>query len=150
MTKLVTFQDAKGTRLGAVLDDGRVLDVAAAGGPADMLSLIEGGAAALSSVKAKAANPPSGAVLAAGSVKLLAPIPRPRRNVFCVGRVANPVKGIPIDPGIVPLVQHAERGDIRQGRFCDERIVCFVLNRKGEGAGLERVFHPLLMGSFTC
>src|SRR5689334_9924843 len=86
MTKLVTFQDQKGSRLGAVLEDGRVLDAAAAGGPADMLALIEGGAAALGQVKAKAANPPAGAVLAASGVKLLAPIPRPRRNVFCVGR----------------------------------------------------------------
>ncbi len=92
MTKLATFTDAKGPRLGAVLEGGRVLDLTAAASGAlagrtqDMLALIEGGPAALAAVKALAANPPAGAVLEAGAVKLLAPIPRPRRNVFCVGR----------------------------------------------------------------
>jgi 2-keto-4-pentenoate hydratase/2-oxohepta-3-ene-1,7-dioic acid hydratase in catechol pathway len=92
MTKLVTFSasggsDARGARLGAVLEGGRVLDLAAAGAPAaDMLGLIEAGPEALAAVQALAANPPAGAVLEAGTVRLLAPIPRPRRNVFCVGR----------------------------------------------------------------
>lgn len=86
MTKLVTFSDAKGARLGCVLEDGRVLDVAAAGGPASMAALIEGGAAAIAKVKALAAAPATAAVLPAAAVKLLAPIPRPARNVFCVGR----------------------------------------------------------------
>ena len=86
MTKLVTFSDARGARLGAVLDDGRVLDLAATGGPADMLSLIEAGAAGLAAARAKIAAPAANAVLPAASISLLAPIPRPRRNVFCVGR----------------------------------------------------------------
>ncbi len=87
MTKLATFSDAKGPRLGAVLEDGRILDLAAAGGlPADMLALIEAGPGALAAARALAAAPPPAAVLPAGSYKLLAPIPRPRRNVFCVGR----------------------------------------------------------------
>ena len=51
-----------------------------------MLALIEGGAAALAAVKALAAAPPAAAILPAGGWTLLAPIPRPRRNVFCVGR----------------------------------------------------------------
>jgi 2-keto-4-pentenoate hydratase/2-oxohepta-3-ene-1,7-dioic acid hydratase in catechol pathway len=91
-TKLVTFADAKGQRAGALLDDGRVLDLAAvsigtlAGQAADMLSLIEAGPAVLSAVRALAAEPPPNAVLDAGAARLLAPIPRPRRNVFCVGR----------------------------------------------------------------
>ncbi|MBX6746921.1 MAG: fumarylacetoacetate hydrolase family protein [Acetobacteraceae bacterium] len=92
MTKLATFTDAKGPRVGAVLEGGRVLDLTAAASGAlagrtqDMLALIEGGPAALAAVKALAANPPAAAVREAGTVKLLAPIPRPRRNVFCVGR----------------------------------------------------------------
>lgn len=87
MTKLATFSDAKGPRLGAVLEDGRILDLAAAGGlPTDMLALIEAGPGALAAARALAAAPPPAAVLPAGSYKLLAPIPRPRRNVFCVGR----------------------------------------------------------------
>ena len=84
MTKLVTFSDAKGARLGAVLDNGDVLDLAATGGPADMLSLIAGGPAALAAARSKIAAATAG--LPAASVKLLAPIPRPSRNVFCVGR----------------------------------------------------------------
>jgi 2-keto-4-pentenoate hydratase/2-oxohepta-3-ene-1,7-dioic acid hydratase in catechol pathway len=91
MTKLVTFTDAKGPRVGAMLEGGRVLDLAAASGAlggraTDMLALIEGGPAVLAAVKALAANPPAAAVLQAGSVTLMAPIPKPRRNVFCVGR----------------------------------------------------------------
>jgi 2-keto-4-pentenoate hydratase/2-oxohepta-3-ene-1,7-dioic acid hydratase in catechol pathway len=91
-TKLVTFADAKGQRAGALLDDGRVLDLSAvstgalSGQAADMLSLIEAGPAILATVRALAADPPPAAVLDAGAARLLAPIPRPRRNVFCVGR----------------------------------------------------------------
>ena len=93
MTKLATFTDAKGPRVGAVLPDGGMLDLSAvapggalAGRTQDMLALIEGGAAALAAVQALAANPPAAAILPAGGWTLLAPIPRPRRNVFCVGR----------------------------------------------------------------
>jgi len=87
MTKLATFTDAKGTRIGAVLDDGRMLDLAAAGIPqTDMLALIEAGPAAMAAVLEAIAAGPAAATLPAGSVKLEAPIPRPRRNVFCVGR----------------------------------------------------------------
>ncbi|HYI84124.1 MAG TPA: fumarylacetoacetate hydrolase family protein [Acetobacteraceae bacterium] len=92
-TKLITFADGKGgPRPGAMLNDGRVLDLAmAASGTfaaqaADMLALIEAGPAVLTAVRALAADPPPGSVLEAGATRLLAPIPRPRRNVFCVGR----------------------------------------------------------------
>jgi 2-keto-4-pentenoate hydratase/2-oxohepta-3-ene-1,7-dioic acid hydratase in catechol pathway len=91
-TKLVTFADGKGQRAGALLDGGRVLDLGSAvlgplaGQAGDMLSLIEAGPAALAAVRALAAEPPPAPVLDAGAVRLLAPIPRPRRNVFCVGR----------------------------------------------------------------
>ncbi len=96
MTKLATFIDAggtdakgtgtKGSRLGCVLDDGRMLDLATACGTQDMLALIEGGPSALAAIRALAAAPPANAILPAGAFTLLAPIPRPRRNVFCVGR----------------------------------------------------------------
>jgi 2-keto-4-pentenoate hydratase/2-oxohepta-3-ene-1,7-dioic acid hydratase in catechol pathway len=92
-TRLVTFDDGQGPRAGALLDGGRrVLDLAAApsgplaGRAPDMLSLIEAGPAALAAVRALAADPPPAAVLDTAAVRLLAPIPRPRRNVFCVGR----------------------------------------------------------------
>ena len=88
MTKLATFSDARGTRVGAVLEDGGIVDLVAAGiaAAADMTGLIEAGPAALAAVQGAAARPPAGAVLAKGAATLLAPIPRPRRNVFCVGR----------------------------------------------------------------
>jgi 2-keto-4-pentenoate hydratase/2-oxohepta-3-ene-1,7-dioic acid hydratase in catechol pathway len=91
-TKLVTFADGKGQRAGALLDGGRVLDLGSAvlgplaGQAGDMRSLIEAGPAVLAAVRALAAEPPPAAVLDTGAVRLLAPIPRPRRNVFCVGR----------------------------------------------------------------
>lgn len=85
--KLITFADAAGSRAGVLLDGGRVLDLGPAMPPArDMLALIDAGPAALAEIRALAANPPPAAVLALASVALQAPIPRPRRNVFCVGR----------------------------------------------------------------
>lgn len=86
MTRLATFADASGPRLGCVLDDGRMLDLARASGTQDMLALIEGGPSALAAVRALAAAPPEASIIAAGAYTLLAPIPRPHRNVFCVGR----------------------------------------------------------------
>jgi len=52
----------------------------------DMISIIEAGAPMLAAIRALAAAPPANAVLALESVALQAPIPKPRRNVFCVGR----------------------------------------------------------------
>lgn len=76
--RLVTFTDSKGTRAGALTAGDMVVDLGT-----DMLSLIEGGAAALAQARAKAA---AGGGVPLASVALEAPIPRPRRNVFCVGR----------------------------------------------------------------
>ncbi len=91
--KLITFSDRKGARVGALIGEDKVLDLAAAwsGGTLapraqDMIALIEGGPPALAAAKALAANPPTAALLDRSAVTLLAPIPRPRRNVFCVGR----------------------------------------------------------------
>jgi 2-keto-4-pentenoate hydratase/2-oxohepta-3-ene-1,7-dioic acid hydratase in catechol pathway len=92
--RLVTHSKAGAACLGIVVGD-RVLDVADAaarfgqgGAATSLLALIEGGAAALTAVR----NLPE---LAAGvadlwtpldTAELLAPIPRPAKNVFCVGR----------------------------------------------------------------
>jgi 2-keto-4-pentenoate hydratase/2-oxohepta-3-ene-1,7-dioic acid hydratase in catechol pathway len=84
---LITFADAAGSRAGVLLSGGRVLDLAIAMPPArDMLAVIDGGAAMLAAIRALAANPPANALLALDRVALQAPIPKPRRNVFCVGR----------------------------------------------------------------
>ncbi|MBB3897054.1 fumarylacetoacetate hydrolase family protein [Roseococcus suduntuyensis] len=74
-------------RAGALLNDGEVLDFAAAGLPyAEMTQVIEGGAEALSAIRAAMAAPAATARLPLSEVTLCAPIPRPARNVFCVGR----------------------------------------------------------------
>lgn len=84
---LITFADAAGSRAGVLLSGGRVLDLAVAMPPArDMLAVIDGGAAMLAAIRALATNPPANALLALANVALQAPIPKPRRNVFCVGR----------------------------------------------------------------
>jgi 2-keto-4-pentenoate hydratase/2-oxohepta-3-ene-1,7-dioic acid hydratase in catechol pathway len=70
-------------RLGAV-HGGRVLDLSANGGPASLLALIQAGpalwqrAAALVEAAGNAGHPIDG-------VRLHAPIPRPLKNVFCLG-----------------------------------------------------------------
>jgi 2-keto-4-pentenoate hydratase/2-oxohepta-3-ene-1,7-dioic acid hydratase in catechol pathway len=84
---LITFADAAGSRAGVLLAGGRVLDLAVAMPPArDMISIIEAGAPMLAAIRALAAAPPANALVALESVALQAPIPKPRRNVFCVGR----------------------------------------------------------------
>jgi 2-keto-4-pentenoate hydratase/2-oxohepta-3-ene-1,7-dioic acid hydratase in catechol pathway len=93
--RLLTFKPKRGgePRLGVLLADERVLDVGEAARRArqrlpfdagDMLSLIASGRVGLAALRklarARAAKGP-----ALDSLRLLAPIPRPRKNVFCVG-----------------------------------------------------------------
>ncbi|MBW8268344.1 fumarylacetoacetate hydrolase family protein [Caldovatus sp. SYSU G05006] len=51
-----------------------------------MLALIEAGSPALAAARALLAEAPAAFLLDRAAVTLRAPIPRPRRNVFCVGR----------------------------------------------------------------
>jgi len=80
--KLVTYAPLpSGTpRPGILLDDKTLVE---ATGFATMLDIIRGGAAAMAKLKELAAKP--GAKVNLADVKLLAPIPRPTKNVFCVG-----------------------------------------------------------------
>jgi len=83
--RLVTFQADGAPRLGAVVDD-RVVDLARASGgrlPDSMLAFIEAGDSALSAALEAVARNGEGVEL--GRATLLAPIPRPRKNVFCLG-----------------------------------------------------------------
>jgi 2-keto-4-pentenoate hydratase/2-oxohepta-3-ene-1,7-dioic acid hydratase in catechol pathway len=92
--KLVTFtrpEDA-GPRIGVLVDATTVLDVLDAGrarggplpfDPRDMVSLIAAGEASLAALRALSSY--EAGRLPLSRVKLLAPIPRPRKNVFCVG-----------------------------------------------------------------
>jgi 2-keto-4-pentenoate hydratase/2-oxohepta-3-ene-1,7-dioic acid hydratase in catechol pathway len=85
--RLVTFQDGSGARIGAMIGDDQILDLAAAAGvPSTMLEFIDAGPEALAKAQA-AVDAPAGStsLIARSSVKLLAPIPRPRKNVFALG-----------------------------------------------------------------
>lgn len=92
--RLATFRDEAGTRIGVVRGQ-RIVDLARAALLAgeepppelrDMQALIEGGATALRRVHALVDGTPAEAGLPLDGVELLAPIPRPRKNVFCLGR----------------------------------------------------------------
>ena len=79
--KFITFSRGGVQAPGAWLGDGRVVDLSSVA--PTLVALIEGGPEALAAAGRLAAAGPS---LAASEVELLAPIPRPRKNVFCVGR----------------------------------------------------------------
>lgn len=80
--KLVTFQNAQGTHIGAVQGATVIpLDEIAP----DMLGLIELGTEGLTRARALAERGANAHAQTLDSVKLLAPIPRPRQNVICVG-----------------------------------------------------------------
>jgi len=93
--RLLSFRPKRGgaPRVGVLLGDGRVLAVGDAARRArqrlpfdagDMLSLIASGRAGLAALR-RLTKGYAGKGLALASLKLLAPIPRPRKNVFCVG-----------------------------------------------------------------
>lgn len=88
--KFVTFVPKKGAapRVGVVREANQVVDLTLGAGrapfdPHDMISLIASGAKGLAWAKQAAAKAKKTLPLA--KVRLLAPIPRPRKNVFCVG-----------------------------------------------------------------
>lgn len=93
--RVATFELGGNQRLGVVRGE-RIVDVArvselrgeddARGAAAGMLALIAGGAWALEHVATLADDAPEEAALPLETVTLLAPIPRLRKNVFCLGR----------------------------------------------------------------
>src|SRR5690606_39145416 len=74
----------------AVVKGQHVLDVTALAAGADwsvsVLALIEGGPEALERLRSIVCSAPVGAWQPADSVRFAAPIPRPPKNVFCVGK----------------------------------------------------------------
>ena len=85
--RLITYEDATGRHLGAVVGD-QVVDLPAASGgavPNDMIELIELGEAGLARARQAVEGAGGAHQQPISQVKLLAPIPRPRKNVFCVG-----------------------------------------------------------------
>ncbi|HKW20588.1 MAG TPA: fumarylacetoacetate hydrolase family protein, partial [Ktedonobacterales bacterium] len=93
--RVATFRSGGDERLGVVRDE-EIVDVALAaarlgvgdlaGAASGMLALIAGGDEALRALADVVARAPGESILPLTSVELLAPIPRPRKNVFCVGR----------------------------------------------------------------
>lgn len=93
--KFFSYEHATGPRPAILLADGRAFDLTTALGrraPAinatSLLALIEGGSAALSAVEAISKDTAGleDAALDFATLRLAAPIPRVRKNVFCVGR----------------------------------------------------------------
>lgn len=94
--KLVTYRSSveAAARLGVLVDD-LVVDVAALAAaqgktlPDTMLGLIDAGRPGLDALSeclgSAAGRFPTGSATAIGNVKLLAPIPRPRKNIFGIG-----------------------------------------------------------------
>jgi 2-keto-4-pentenoate hydratase/2-oxohepta-3-ene-1,7-dioic acid hydratase in catechol pathway len=81
--KLVTFRRNGAERVGALVDAEGIIDLSEAAGVVDMVDLI-GRFGAIRQVIERAVK--SGSTIKAGSVEVIAPIPRPRRNIFCVGK----------------------------------------------------------------
>lgn len=82
--KLATFSHAGIVKAGVVIDD--KIAVCASGEAARhaVLDLIESGKDGLAEWRDKAVN--GGEMIAISNVNLMAPIPEPRRNIFCVGK----------------------------------------------------------------
>lgn len=114
--KLVTYRASveAEARLGAIVGD-NVLDLARFGVakgvelPATMLEFIDLGPAAVAAVSSLIADCgetlPFGSTIPLGNVKLLAPIPRPRKNVFGIGlnyteHVAESAKSLDSSPDL--------------------------------------------------
>jgi 2-keto-4-pentenoate hydratase/2-oxohepta-3-ene-1,7-dioic acid hydratase in catechol pathway len=93
--RVATFHGDGGLRLGVVRGE-QMIDVVRAadrlglgdlaGAAHDMLALIAGGDEALQALATVVERAPDDALLPLAAVELVAPIPRPRKNIFCVGR----------------------------------------------------------------
>ena len=83
--KLATFDAGRGPRVGLVGSDGTLVPIndTIPDAPLDMLGVIAAGDGLRARLRDLGTRAKEGARLS--SVKLLAPIPQPRRNVFCVG-----------------------------------------------------------------
>ncbi len=79
--RLVTYQDARGAHIGALRDEAVV--VALDSLASTMLALIEGGPDVLQAAHNVVARATTAQPLS--EVQLLAPIPRPRQNIICLG-----------------------------------------------------------------
>lgn len=83
--KLVTYANGGGPRLGALVDGGLVDLAHASRGelPASLVELVQAGPSALEAARRIVAEAKD--VKPMDKVRLLAPIPRPTKNIFCLG-----------------------------------------------------------------
>lgn len=129
--RLVTYRMGGASSVGVMLDNGRLLDLKAeahlrglklAFDPSSMLSLIKAGDPALRQVKLLSEHPQS-ALLPLDKVTLLSPIPRPDRNIYCVGwnyldhfeegqaaRTDNKMNALPAHPVFFTKATHTMNG----------------------------------------
>jgi 2-keto-4-pentenoate hydratase/2-oxohepta-3-ene-1,7-dioic acid hydratase in catechol pathway len=84
--RFASFVHAGQKSYGVIVPGDRILDLPATGAalPPDFLGLVAAGPSALATVRALVEAGKSSYALA--DVRLTAPIPRPTKNVFCVGR----------------------------------------------------------------
>lgn len=85
--KLVTFRDGSATAAG-VVDGDMVIDLRALGDPplADLPGVVHAGTAALERITALARQGGGHWRRPFDGLELLAPLPRPTKNIFCIGR----------------------------------------------------------------
>jgi 2-keto-4-pentenoate hydratase/2-oxohepta-3-ene-1,7-dioic acid hydratase in catechol pathway len=83
--RLITCEYQRQRRLGAMLDDAVVLPALAGKAPDDMLQLITAGPEAWRRYGESLAGLPASCRVPPAAVRLLAPIPRPRKNILCLG-----------------------------------------------------------------
>jgi 2-keto-4-pentenoate hydratase/2-oxohepta-3-ene-1,7-dioic acid hydratase in catechol pathway len=106
-------------RLGVVRNDGAIVELRS---PASLLELIQQGPDAWRRVRDEVKN---GTSHDAATVKLLAPIPRPLKNIFCLGlnyashavesaRGARPRSQDPAEPGLLHQGAHHRERPVRR------------------------------------
>jgi 2-keto-4-pentenoate hydratase/2-oxohepta-3-ene-1,7-dioic acid hydratase in catechol pathway len=83
--RLVTFEKEKTVRIGALIEnDRKVVDLTAAGFGNDLNEMIAAGTAQWADVSAAVSS--ASMTHDAKSLQILAPLPKPRRNIMCVGK----------------------------------------------------------------
>jgi 2-keto-4-pentenoate hydratase/2-oxohepta-3-ene-1,7-dioic acid hydratase in catechol pathway len=166
--RLITFtsRGERAERAGVLLTEERVLDAARAARDGDerntvssVLEIIRGGERTGALLRKLVAQPDPAAVVSARDIELLAPIPHPVRNVYCVGRnYLDHVKEgyqatgkdleLPEVPQFFTKATHAVNapdGDVRLDtsvtrRFDYEAELAVVIGRSGRDIPKERAF----------
>lgn len=110
--RFASYREQDTVRGGVVIGE-EVFDLAAMGEPAfsDVRGIVSGGEKALSAVRAMLAECQPGTGKALESVELLAPLPEPKKNIFCIGRnylghveEGYRARGLPLDLPKAPQI----------------------------------------------